>query len=112
MLAADLEYAFESRPIEVTIEARAADDSGASRFQADYYAKSEGESGWRTFELTHVFEPYSFTFNVPSYVGTEGYDYLAIRPVAPDKKRVMEVRSVRIHAVGPKKGTPPPATPG
>jgi hypothetical protein len=111
VLAADLEFAFESRPIEVVIEARAAADSGASQFQADYFAKSEGESGWQTFDLTPEFRTYRFTFSVPSYIGTEGYDYLAIRPVVPDKKRAMEVRSVRIHAVGPKKA-PPPAPPG
>jgi hypothetical protein len=112
VLAADLEYAFESRPVEVTIEARAAADSGASQFQADYFAKNEGESGWLTFDLTPEFKPFTFTFNVPSYIGTEGYDYLAIRPVVPDKKRVMEVRSVRIRAIGPKKAAAPPSAPG
>lgn len=111
VLAADLEFAFESRPVEVVIEARAAADSGATQFQANYFAMNEGESGWQTFDLTPEFKPYPFTFNVPSYIGTEGYDYVAIRPVVPDKKRAMEVRSVRIHAVGPKKA-PPPATPG
>lgn len=111
VLAADLEYAFESRPIEVIIEARAADDSGASQFEADYFAKTEGESGWKTFDLTPDFQAYRFTFDVPAYGGTEGYDYLAIRPVVPDKKRVMEVRSVRIRATGPKKAAPS-ASPG
>ena len=111
VLAADLEYAFESRPVEVIIEARAAADSGASQFEADYFAKSEGESGWRKFDLTHEFQPHSFTFDVPAFGGTEGYDYIAIRPVVPDKKRVMEVRSVRVHAIGPKKA-PPPVPPG
>jgi hypothetical protein len=111
VLAADLEYAFESRPIQVTIEARAATEFGASQFQANYFAKSEGESGWRTFDLTHEFQPFSFEFNVPAFGGTEGYDYLAIRPVVPDKKRAMDVRSVRIRAIGPKKA-PPPDVPG
>ena len=46
----------------------------------------------------------------PPRANSEGYDYLGIRPVAPDKRRVMEVRSVRIHTVGSK--TAPPATPG
>ena len=63
------------------------------------------------FDLTPDFQPYRFTFDVPSYAGTEGNDYLGIRPVVPDKKRVMEIRSVRFHAVGPKTA-PPPAPPG
>ena len=32
--------------------------------------------------------------------------FVGIRPVAPDKHREMEVRSVRIRTTGPK-GTPP-----
>jgi hypothetical protein len=111
VLAEDLEYVFEARPIEITIEARSSAVSGASAFEANYLAKEEGESGWQRFELTPDFQPYTFTFDTPPYGGTQGYDYLGIRPVAPDKSRVMEVRSVRFHAVGPKK-TPPPAPPG
>lgn len=106
VLAEDLEYAFESRPIEVIIEARAAADSGASRFQVNYLAKPEGESGWKEFDLTHEFQPYSFTFDVPAYIGSEGNDYFGIRPDVPDKKRVMEVRSVRFRTIGPKKARP------
>lgn len=110
VLAEDLEYAFESREIEILIEARAVTDFGATQFEADYFAKAEGESGWKPFNLTRDFQTYSFKFNAPPRGDTEGYDYLGIRPVAPDKRRVMEVRSVRIHAVGPK--TAAPANPG
>lgn len=102
VIAEDLEFAFESRPIEIVIEARAADAAGASNFEAYYYAKPEGESGWRIFPLTTAFEEYKFTFNVPARGAVTGYDYLGIRPVVPEKRRVMEVRSIRIHAIGPK----------
>jgi hypothetical protein len=111
VLAEDLEFAFEARQIEIVIEARSGPGFGASAFEANYYAKAEGESGWRQFGLTPEFSPYKFTFETPAYGGSQGYDYLGIRPVAPDKERVMEVRSVRIHAVSPKKA-PPAAQPG
>jgi hypothetical protein len=107
VLAEDLEFTFESRKIEITIEARAAATAGASEFEANYYAKAEGESGWLTFPLTSEFQPYTFTFDTPAYGGTLGYDYLAIRPVVPDKERAMEVRSMRFRTIGPK-----PAAPG
>jgi hypothetical protein len=110
VLAEDLEYAFESREIEIIFEARAVSDFGASQYQANYFARSEGESGWQTFNLTRDFQTQSFRFTTPPRGETEGYDYLGIRPVAPDKRRVMEVRSVRIHTVGAK--TAPAATPG
>jgi hypothetical protein len=105
-LAEDVEYALESRPIEVIIEARSTGDFAAAEFEADYFAKPEGESGWKKFTLTREFAPYSFTFTTPPRGENEGRDYIAIRPVAPDKRRVMEVRSVRVHATGPKIAQP------
>jgi hypothetical protein len=109
-LAEDLEYAFESRPIEIVIEARSVGDFAASQFEANYWAKPEGESGWKKFDLTPEFKPYPFTYEAPPRGDAAGNDFLAIRPVAPDKRRVMEVRSVRIHTVGPKKAAPGPGT--
>jgi len=105
-LAEDLELTFESRPIEIVIEARSVGDFAASQFEADYWAKSEGESGWKTFALTPEFKLHAFTYEVPPRGDIAGNDFLAIRPVTPDKRRVMEVRSVRIHTVGPKKAAP------
>lgn len=106
ILAEDLEYALESRPIEVVIEARSVDDFPASQFEANYFAKTESESGWHSFTLTREFQPYTLTFYTPKRGREEGYDFVGIRPVAPDKHRVMDVRSVQIRSVG-KKGTPP-----
>ena len=68
----------------------------------DYLAKPGFESGWQTFPLTAQFATYSLRYKTPPRGDELGYDYIGIRPVAPDKRRTMEVRSVRIHAVGPK----------
>lgn len=95
VLDADLEFAYQTRTIRIEIEARSAGDFPASQFEADYFAKAEGESGWQKFNLTPAFATYSFTFKIPSRGETMGYDYLGIRPVAPDKQRTMEVRAVR-----------------
>lgn len=102
VLAEDLEYAFEDRKIEVVIEARAAGEFGASQFEAAYMARGGEESGWRMFELTPEFVDYSFTWTVPPRGDGEGYDFVGVRPVAPDKRRSMEIRSLRIRAVGAK----------
>lgn len=104
VLDSDIENAFESRPVEVEIVARAAGDFGAQKFQADYYARPEAESGWQSFDLTPEWQPYRFQFTVPKIGSEAGYDYIGIRPVVPDqKRRIMEVKSLRIHAIGPKK---------
>ncbi len=100
VLAEDLEIAFEKRKIEIQIEARSAGDFPASEFQADYFAKTEFESGWQKFELTPEFKTYSFTYTPPAHGESLGYDYVGLRPVAPDKQRVMEIRSIRFIAGG------------
>lgn len=102
VLAEDLEYAFENRDVEVVIEARAAGEFGASWFEAAYMARAGDESGWRRFALTPDFAPYAFTWTVPPRGTSEGYDYIGVRPVAPDKRRSMEIRSIRIRATGAK----------
>jgi hypothetical protein len=102
VLAEDVEFALEHREVEVTVEARATGAFAASQFQVDYLAKPGFESGWQTFPLTAQFATYSLRYKTPPRGDELGYDYIGIRPVAPDKRRTMEVRSVRIHAVGPK----------
>jgi hypothetical protein len=103
ILAEDLEYAYEKRKIEIQIEARSAGDFPASQFEADYFAKAEFETGWQKFNLTPEFKTYSFTFDAPARGETEGYDYLGIRPIAPDKQRTMEIRSVHFIGAGEKR---------
>jgi hypothetical protein len=110
VLAEDVEQALGSHPIEVTIEARTTGDFGATTFEADYFAKAGAESGWKSFPLTNDFQPYTFSW-FPPKPDNLGYDYIGIRPVAPDKHRMMEIRSVRVRVTGPK-GAPPPSPGG
>lgn len=104
VLAEDLEYAFENRPIEVTIEARSTGEVAATDFEIDYLARPGEESGWQTFTLTREFAPYTLRYDPPARGDTLGYDFLGIRPVVPEKRRTMEIRSIRLSAVGPKAG--------
>lgn len=102
VLAEDIEYALEHRKIQIEIVARAAGDFPASQFEADFFAKAEFETGWQPFNLTTEFQTFRFTFDAPPRGDTEGYDYIGIRPIVPDKHRTMEVRSVRVSALTPK----------
>lgn len=110
VLAEDLEFAFQSKPVEVTVEARSTGDFAASQFEANYMARADAESGWRTFTLTPEFAPYSFTWTTPERGATEGYDFIGVRPTAPDKRRTMELRSIRVR-VAPELVTVEPAPP-
>ncbi len=97
VLAEDVEYALQGRTVEVTVEARAAGDFAADEMEVNYTARADAESGWKAFDLTHEFAPYSFTWNVPERGDVEGYDFIGVRPVAPDKRRTLEIRSIRVR---------------
>ncbi|MBK8839550.1 MAG: hypothetical protein IPO30_12835 [Hyphomonadaceae bacterium] len=103
ILAEDIEFAMEHRTIQIDVEAKAAGEFAASQFEINYFAKSEGETGWKPFNLTLEFQTFTVTFETPSRGETLGYDYIGIRPVAPDKSRTMEVSSVRVHTLTGKK---------
>lgn len=102
VLAEDVEYGLENRPIEVIIEARSTGDVAATSFEANYLARSSEESGWQTFTLTREFAPYTLTYSSPPRGDSLGYDFLGVRPVVPEKRRTMQIRSIRFRAAGPK----------
>ena len=91
------------RPVRVTVTARAADKYGASEMQLHYWAGSGEGSGWQTFNLTRTFQDYSFIYEPPARnPGTEpAYDYLAIRPVVPEKERAVFVSSITLQRMEP-----------
>ena len=103
ILAEDIEFAMEHRTIQIDVEARTAGEFAASQFEINYFAKSENETGWKLFDLTQDFQTFSFTSEAPARGETLGYDYIGIRPVAPDKSRTMEVRFVRVYTLTGKK---------
>lgn len=105
-LAADIELQFAGHEVQVTIEARPSQDVGATSFEANYSAGIEGNSDWQKFDLRPEFASYTFNWIVPVRTGEEqAVDYLAIRPVVPDKIRSIDVRSVKLERLG-KIGTP------
>ena len=114
VLAEDVENALASRPIEVIVEARSSGEFGASAFEMDYLARTSEQSGWVSFPLTPEFQSYTLTWFTPPRGDDIGYDYIGVRPVTPDKRRSMEIRSVRLRATGPRQipgfrtDTPPP----
>ena len=81
-----------------TIEAKPADAQGALAFEANYSAGQEGNSGWRKFNLKPGYDSYSFEWDVPvRRIADQAVDYLAIRPVVPEKHRAVEIRSIKFE---------------
>lgn len=97
-LAADLEQQFAGFLIRVTVEAKPASEQGALAFEANYSAGQEGNSGWRKFDLKPEYDTYSFEWDVPTRrIADQAVDYLAIRPVVPEKHRAVEIRSIKFE---------------
>ena len=103
VLEADLERNYEGRDLEITVEARSSEEWGASAMEVNYSTGRFGESGWETFNLTPDFKSYSFIYEVPHTDSSMGHDYLAIRPVVPEKQRSMTVWSIRLRGIGDKR---------
>ena len=103
ILDSDIERNFENRRIRISITARAASEWGASEMEANYSSGRYGESGWERFKITPAFETYSFEYEVPATDANIGYDYLAVRPVVPEKQRALEIRSINFKTLSPKR---------
>ncbi|MEM9740069.1 MAG: hypothetical protein AAF829_09385 [Pseudomonadota bacterium] len=86
-LAADIEVQFSGFEIEVAVTAKPGEVSGALQMQVNYSTGREGESGWQIFDLQPGWETFRFTYPVPVKSGENALDYIAIRPVTPDKSR-------------------------
>lgn len=93
-LAPDIELQFAGRRIRVTVTARPADMRGAEAMQVNYSAGRVGESGWQVLPLQPGFADFSFDYDVPAHQGEQGVDYLAIRPVVPDKSRALVIKRI------------------
>lgn len=99
-LAADLEVQFSGFEIDVSVTAKPGMESGATQMMVNYSTGRDGESGWQVFDLRRDWETFSFTYRVPVKTGDNALDYLAIRPVTPDKSRSLLVSEVAFRRLG------------
>lgn len=99
-LAADLENVFSGRELAVIMRVKPSSQYGAMKFKANYSTGKNGESDWIEFDLKPDFDDYTLTYNVPPRSLEQGVDFLAIRPVTPEKRRAIEIQSV-IFRPGP-----------
>lgn len=96
-LAPDIEMQFADRNIRVTASIKPADERGAEEVKLNYSAGRAGESGWRTFPLQAGFSDVTFEYKVPPPTGEQGVDYIAVRPVVPDKQRGILVERITLE---------------
>lgn len=93
-LAADLERQFSGFEMTIAVRAKPGEAPGATQMMVNYTTGREGESDWQVFDLKPEFDDYRFVYKVPVKTGENGLDYLAIRPVTPDKTRNLLIERV------------------
>ncbi len=99
-LAADAENVFQNKRVRVTVRAKPGTVRGASQLRMNYSTGRQGESGWIVRDLQPGFTEVSFEFLVPAKDTDElTNDYLAIRPVVPDKTRELIIDRIVIERV-------------
>jgi hypothetical protein len=99
-LAADAENVFQDKRVRITVRAKPGNRRGASRLRMNYSTGRQGESGWIVRNLRPEFSEVSFEFRVPPKDTDElANDYLAIRPVVPDKDRQLVIDRIVIERV-------------
>jgi len=99
-LAADAENVFQGKRVRVTVRAKPGALRGASQLRMNYSTGRQGESGWIVRDLRPDFTEVSFEFLVPAKDSDElTNDYLAIRPVVPDKTRELIIDRIVIERV-------------
>lgn len=96
-LAPDIELQFAARTIRVTVRARPADDRGAMQVQVNYSAGRSGESGWKVFNLQPGHADFTFEYTLPPAQAEQGVDYIAVRPVVPEKQRGVVIERITME---------------
>lgn len=98
-LAPDIEVQFAGQRIRITASVRPADDRSAEQVEIMYSTGRAGDSGWQTLDLQPGLSDVSFEYDVPPLQGEQGVDYLAIRPVVPEKSRALIVERIVLERV-------------
>lgn len=102
VLAGDLETVYAGQILKVSVTAKPTNGGGAEEFEVMYSTGNAGGSGWQKFQLQPDWKTYEFTFNVPQKLleSAVAFDYLAIRPLAGDKARSLEIKDVEMRRFG------------
>ena len=101
-LGPDLETVYAGHKVRISFTVKPTGGAGAEAFEFNYSSGKAGDTGWTRFELKPEWETYTAEVNIPRKLleNTVALDYLAVRPVVPEKTRGIELREVRFRRLG------------
>lgn len=95
------EKAFAGQNIRISITARKGQATPVKSFDAGYFTAGAGDSGWKTFTLSNIFETYSFDFTPGLPQSDPGTDFVGIWPDVPGEQKTVDVKSIRVEIIQP-----------
>ena len=102
VLGPDLETVYSGHKLRVSLTVKPTDGAGAEAFEFNYSAGKAGDTGWIRFDLKPEWETYTAEIDVPRKLleNSVSLDYLAVRPVVPEKTRGIELSEIRFRRLG------------
>lgn len=101
-LGPDLETVYAGHKLRISLTVKPTSAGGAEAFEFNYSAGKAGDTGWTRFDLKPEWDTYTAEVDIPRKLleNTAGIDYIAVRPVVPEKTRGIELREIRFRRLG------------
>lgn len=101
-LGPDLETVYAGQRVRISLTVKPSGSRGAEAFEFNYSTGKAGDTGWTRFELTPEWDTYTAEVEIPRKLleNAVAFDYLAVRPVVPDKARAIDLREIRFRRMG------------
>ena len=101
-LGPDLETVYAGHKLRISLTVKPTEGAGAEAFEFNYSTGKAGDTGWTKFDLQPDWNTYTAEVDVPRKLleSTSALDYIAVRPVVPDKTRGIELSEIRFRRLG------------
>ena len=99
VLGPNYEKVLGGRALSMTVSARKNKVNSLDEFDMGYFTAGAGDSGWKTRKLTDVWRDYVLYFTPTPSQDEPDIDYLGIWPGVGGKKKLMDVRYIKLEVL-------------
>ena len=99
VLGPNYEKVLGGRALSMTVSARKNEVNSLDEFDMGYFTAGAGDSGWKTRKLTDVWRDYVLYFTPTPSQDEPDIDYLGIWPGVGGKKKLMDVRYIKLEVL-------------
>ena len=99
VLGPNYEKVLGGRALSMTVSARKNKVNSLDEFDMGYFTAGAGDSGWKTRKLTDVWRDYVLYFTPTPSQDKPDIDYLGIWPGVEGKKKLMDVRYIKLEVL-------------